>query len=193
MKKIFALFLVSLLLTGVAYAEIGATAYTGSSLIATGEQQVYIMAYNNSSTDFLAASHEVVILDTSYTTASRASNAVGTYFNTTTTADDETVLGITDGAIKSGAVGKIIVRGPAKVELIDDSTRTNDWSAGVTIATSTTAGQAIVAGVTDGLMPGFVIGTLIAPSSDNATTRGTNVEESDNVGNNIWWAWIGKE
>ena len=193
MKKLLVLVsLISLLLTGVSYAEISATAYTGSSLIDTREQTVFINAYNNSSTNFLGTSHSVVILDTSYTTSGRASNAVGTYFTTTTTADDETVLGITDGVINAGAVGRIIVRGTSKVELL--ATPSSAWAAGATIATSTTAGQATKAGETDGTMPGFVIGTLLAPSNDVSSARSVDTTDPEGTTtNNIWWAWIGKE
>ena len=145
MKRILSIFLAVtlLLVSGVAYAEQSAQAYSGNSdQIRTGEFPVYIMAINDTGGDIPAGSYSVVIVDTDkITTSGVASNQIACYFTTSTTPGDALVTGVTAGdAIGSGELGRIIVRGPALVDLL--ASHTIAYVAGSTMCVSSVAAHA---------------------------------------------------
>ena len=180
MKKIlFSIFIFILLVSSYAYAEIGATAYSGEPQI--GELQVYIYAYNNTGTDI--TSNAVVVLDTTAANVA-SSSTLGANINTTTSAGAATVLGITDEVIEDNSVGKVCVRGPHKVWF---NTTAGPASAGATVATDTTAGRVALTPVN---ATSATIGVLLsATQTQDASVVGRtpSVEPA-----NLYWAWIGQ-
>jgi len=128
------------------------------------DNQVFTMAYNNSGSEI--QSNNVVILDTTGT----AGSTLGAYITTSTTADDYRVFGVTDETIATGAVGRVVIRGPHEV-LDADSTH----AAAAILACSTTAGVTTTYSTSDGTTGGY-LGHVVGASSD--------------LGPNYAWVWI---
>lgn len=183
MKKL-SLFVAILLIIGLAsfaYAESSATAMSGKSY---REQQVFVIAYNNSGTDI--TSNYVVILDTTngYVTSG---STLGAYIDTTTSTGSALVLGVTDEVIENGTAGRICVRGPHKCMMIGSGNSATLYAAGATVGTTTTAGKANGLALTSdsGAVPFGVslYGTAV-------TTAAEGLTPGENGDGNLWWIYI---
>lgn len=186
MKKLslFVAFLLVIGMTAFAYAEMSATGMSGKNF---REQQVYITGYNNSSSDI--SSNYVVVLDT--TATSIASGAtLGAYIATTTTANDTTVIGVTDEVIAAGKSGRICVRGPHKCYLYG----TQGISVGATLATATTAGAGAMSSSTTkgGEFAVALSATAIGASGGPGNTSGYGDGFTIGDGTANYWVWVGK-
>lgn len=151
----------------VAKAEQSATGYSNPGSYA--DQQVFVVAYNNSASSI--ARDNVVVLDTTAT----AGTTLGTFINTTTTTDSVYIFGVTDEAIASGTVGRVCVRGPHKVVYANAGP-----TAGDTIGTCTNnAGKACSVTTASGTDRG-ILGKIL----NTTATTGTG------DASNTFWAWI---
>lgn len=178
MRK-FSLFLaVMLLISGMAYAEMGASGYTSNPRYE--EQQVFTVVYNNSGAAI--TSNAVVVIDT--TAANVASGStLGARIATTTTAGNDRAIGVTDQVISDQSYGRVCVRGPHKVWF---TTTQGAAAVGNTISTSTTAAR--VANVPAD-STSAVIGVLLSgtQTQDNSV-QGLRAEDGEPA--NLYWAWI---
>jgi len=176
------LFLIAVLILGIASFAYAENSATGQSGLNFREQQVFITAYNGSGTDI--TSNAVVVLDT--TAANIASGStLGAYIRTTTTSADARVIGVTDEVITNGRSGRICVRGPHKCQL------TAAPVLGATVAASATAGFGT----------GFVAGGVftnddfgVALSAGVIGGGGTPVVAdgfTPGDGTSNYWIWVG--
>lgn len=180
MKKIAFLLVGLLLLTGVSYAEIGATAYSSNSRF--DEEQVFVICYNNSGAAI--SSNQVVIIDTTAADAASAST-MGARIATTTTAGDPRVVGVTDQTIANQNYGKVCVRGPHKVYWL---TTAGPAIVGASVASNTTAGSGAAAAGSTAVPFGFLMTSTV--TQDNSTRGSSPDMSADREPNNLYWMYI---
>ena len=164
MRKLFTILVSALLVLGIsiqARAEQSTSTFTGKRF---EEQQVFVYAYNNGSTE--VQSYGVVIIDTDGT----AGSTLGTYIENTTDADDELVFGVAAETIAVGSVGKVCVRGPHEV-YDDDSTH----AVSSILSSSTTANRTATYSTADATVGGF-LGLVIGATSS--------------LGPDYAWIWV---
>ena len=176
MKKLFLIALMALLTASFSYAEQSAQTYSGNDLIKGAEQSVFINAYNNSGGAI--GSGSVVIIDTAATVAS---SSVGSYFTSSTTAQDARVLGITAQDIPATRVGRICVRGVCKANLLAPTVALNGttllYPAGSSLAVSATS------------LKSSTPSTAYSYGQYGIVLRGS--ESNGELANNIYYVWIG--
>lgn len=171
MKKLFIVLLSALMVFGFltqARAETSTSAYTGKRY---EEQQVFVMAFNNSGSTLNTTS--VVILDLSGTGVT-AGATLGSYVTTTTTADSVRVFGVADESIDDQSVGRICIRGPHQVRLVATSSPSS-IGIGDLITTSATAGRVAEYSTADG-----TAGGVLGRSLETTT-------------NEDFWIWVNPE
>lgn len=176
-NKISILILALLLAVGVympnVRAEDSATGYGNPP--AYGDQQVFVVAYNNNASAMSA--NNVVILDTGGT----AGTTLGTYVNLNgSTTDSVYVFGVTDEAISAATLGRICVRGPHKVVMPSpDVTGIGDVVGACSNSPTTNAGKACTVSTASGTDRGF-LGKLINATATTGTSDATNT----------YWIWV---
>jgi hypothetical protein len=182
------LFLVAILVLGLAsfvYAENSATGMNGRNF---GEQQVFITAYNNSGAAI--SSNYVVALD--ITGAGVASGStLGAYITTTATANSGLTIGITDETIAAGHSGRICVRGPHKAYVLNT---TGTLVAGASLASNTTAGSLALptSNLASGQIATLLSATPIGGGAAGGVLTGTYDGYTPGDGPNNYWVWVQK-
>lgn len=164
MRKLFIVLVSALLVLGLsiqARAEQSTSTFTGERY---EEQQVFVYAYNNGSTEI--QSYGIVIIDTDGT----AGSTLGTYIENTTDADDELVFGVAAETIAVGAVGKVCIRGPH--EVFDDDTT---HAVSSIISSSSTANVSQTYATSDATVGGYA-GLVIGATSS--------------LGGRYCWIWV---
>ena len=172
-KKIIVLAIASLfLMTGLALAEQGATAFGGKKYY---EQQVFVDAYNYAAGSI--AANAIVVFDTTNATLA---DSMGAFIGTSVTANDIMVFGVTDAIIPGQSAGRVCIRGPHLVNGLGGV----GISAGTIVYQSATAGVATPVGASASYAPVGSVGIALS-----STTSGSPFLTGGSNGP-AFWIWV---
>ncbi len=147
MRKYFIFVLSALLVLGFAYqarAEQSSSSASGKVYV---DNQVFTIAYNSGALDI--SGNSVVVLDVGNSTRG---STMGSYIDTTTTADNKMVFGVADGTIGVGSTGRVCIRGPHLVNI--RSSMASAIASGDIITSSTVVGAGGEGATSDGTASG---------------------------------------
>lgn len=169
MKKFILLALLMVGMISTVRAENSATAYDQKYY----SQQVFVVAYNNSSGTI--ANNNVVILD-----ASQSVNPnlyLGSYINTTQVSDSIFAFGVTDESIPVGQLGRVCIRGPHKA--VSRTSNAFQTASGTIISVSSTPGTFGRYTTADGTVGGQ-LGYVLSGTASTDTGDASNT----------YWVWV---
>lgn len=156
-------------ISGIARAEDSANAYEGK----TRSYPVFVSALNTGG-DVAVNSPMILAVDSTQTLGQ--AGTLGAYVRQTSTTDSVFFYGVSDEAITSGMMGRICIRGPHKVAMVNNLA---NQATGAILSTSTTLQKGGIYSTADGTAGGQG-GILLSTTATTDTGDATNT----------FWFWV---